>query len=208
MYSKFLAIDSEKQHRIINAALDEFAKKGYNAASTNEIVKASGISKGLLFHYFRNKKYLFLFLYDYCINETLKEFYEYMDMKERDFFKKLKQVLFIKMELVTRHPDIFKFLEVAYMETSSEIKSELDEKNTSFMDNALATMFQDIDASKFKDDIDVSKIVNIVFWTFEGFTQQLMKQSKLCNSSLNYDEGFKEADVYLEILKSSFYKKS
>ena len=45
MYSKFLNLDKEKQDRIINAALKEFALKGYDNASTNEIVKSSEISK-------------------------------------------------------------------------------------------------------------------------------------------------------------------
>ena len=40
---------------MINAALKIFAKNGYAHASTDDIVKEAGISKGLLFHYFINK---------------------------------------------------------------------------------------------------------------------------------------------------------
>ena len=60
-----MSLSEEKQQRILNAALKEFAQKGYKNASTNQIVKEADISKGLLFHYFKNKKQLFLFLYDY-----------------------------------------------------------------------------------------------------------------------------------------------
>ena len=60
-------MEPEKRERIINAAINEFTKKGYRNASTNEIVKEAGISKGLIFHYFKNKKQLYLFLYDYLI---------------------------------------------------------------------------------------------------------------------------------------------
>lgn len=56
LFSKFLNLNPEKQDRILNAALKEFAQKGYQNASTNEIVKEAGISKGLLFHYFNNKR--------------------------------------------------------------------------------------------------------------------------------------------------------
>ena len=60
MFSKFLNLD-EKQDRILNAAIKEFAQKGYDSASTNEIVKEAGISKGLLFHYFKIKSSYFSF---------------------------------------------------------------------------------------------------------------------------------------------------
>lgn len=61
MVSKFLNLDSEKQNRILNAAINEFAEKGYENASTNEIVKDAGISKGLLFHYFKIRSNYFYF---------------------------------------------------------------------------------------------------------------------------------------------------
>ncbi len=54
-----------KAGRYHQCALMEFAVKGYDLASTNEMVKAAGISKGALFHYFASKKDLFLFLCDY-----------------------------------------------------------------------------------------------------------------------------------------------
>ena len=63
---KFFSLKPEKRERIINAALKEFAKNGYDKASTNEIVKESGISKGSLFNYFISKKELYLFLLDYA----------------------------------------------------------------------------------------------------------------------------------------------
>ena len=45
-------LKKEKQDRMINAALKVFAMNGYQKASTDDIVKEAGISKGLLFHYF------------------------------------------------------------------------------------------------------------------------------------------------------------
>ena len=48
--SKFFDLKKEKQDRMINAALQVFAAQGYLHASTDQIVKEAGISKGLLFH--------------------------------------------------------------------------------------------------------------------------------------------------------------
>jgi len=86
MYDKFLSLEPDKQEKIINAAMKEFAEKGYTQASTNEIVREAGISKGLLFHYFSNKKQLFFFLHDYALEIATDKFYDGFDPDENDFF--------------------------------------------------------------------------------------------------------------------------
>ena len=48
--SEFLHHDDARKSRILEAALVEFADKGYKKASTNTIVRETGVSKGLLFH--------------------------------------------------------------------------------------------------------------------------------------------------------------
>ncbi|MFQ7003438.1 MAG: TetR/AcrR family transcriptional regulator [Ruthenibacterium lactatiformans] len=61
---------SEKQARITNAALEVFARNDYKHASTDDIAAKAGISKGLLFYYFRNKQSLYLYLYDYALEQV------------------------------------------------------------------------------------------------------------------------------------------
>ncbi|MHA7059901.1 TetR/AcrR family transcriptional regulator [Aquimarina sp. M1] len=47
---------TEKQEKIINAALTLFAKEGYTATSTNKVAKLAGASEGLIFRHFKNKE--------------------------------------------------------------------------------------------------------------------------------------------------------
>lgn len=47
---------TEKQQHIVNAALDLFTQNGYAATSTAKIAKAAGVSEGLIFRHFKNKK--------------------------------------------------------------------------------------------------------------------------------------------------------
>lgn len=51
--------------RILKAAEETFAEKGYDAASVSEIAKRAGISKTQIFYYFENKKDL--------LNELIKD---------------------------------------------------------------------------------------------------------------------------------------
>lgn len=47
---------TDKQERILRAALELFANEGYNASSTSKIAKKAGVSEGLIFRHFGNKK--------------------------------------------------------------------------------------------------------------------------------------------------------
>lgn len=207
MFSKFHNLDKEKQDRIVNAAMKEFAQKGYDNASTNEMVKAAGISKGLLFHYFQNKKQLFLFLYDYFIEVLTEEFYKKIDLSEPDFFQRIQQTSLVKLDVLKVYPDVMKFLEVAYMEESAEVKAELDNRKREFTEINFNKIYKGIDLSKFKDDLDIQKALKIVIWTFEKLGEEAMYKAKLSGSrEVDYDQVFKESEEYIELLKRSFYK--
>jgi AcrR family transcriptional regulator len=52
------------RERILAGALDVFARKGYHRAIVDDIVRASGTSKGAVYHHFPNKEALFLALVD------------------------------------------------------------------------------------------------------------------------------------------------
>lgn len=66
----FLNLESKKQQRIVEAAVDEFAGKGYARASMNVVVERAGISKGALFKYFQSKSGLFTFVYRMAFNQV------------------------------------------------------------------------------------------------------------------------------------------
>ncbi len=55
-YAKGLA----KREEILDAALDEFARRGYDRTSMREIARLTGLSQAGLLHYFSTKEELFL----------------------------------------------------------------------------------------------------------------------------------------------------
>jgi TetR/AcrR family transcriptional regulator len=207
MFSKFLSLDLEKQDRIINAAIKEFAQKGYDSASTNEIVKEAGISKGLLFHYFQSKKQLFFFLFDYCYKLVADEFYKKVDLTERDFFKRIRQAVHIKMDLQSKYPEILTFIQEAFMQDSPEIKVEFDKKKQELNAINIGIIYDGIDLSKFREDVDPQKILKIISWTFEKMSdEELLKAKMIPGHKIDYDKVFLEAEEYFEVFIKCFYK--
>lgn len=206
IFTKFLSLKPEKQERIINAAIKEFAKKGYKNTATDDITKEANISKGALFHYFNSKKDLFLFLYDHTLEILMNEFFGKIDLDEKDILKRLRQVLLIECMLVNKYPDMLDFVKVANFEESDEVKNDMESRNKEYLINGYSQVLNNFDTSKFKEGINIKRALDVIIWTMEGFSakqKERIKQNPITN--LNFDEILSEMDIYFELLKDSFY---
>ena len=61
----FFNLDSEKQQRITDAALNEFALRSYEEANISNIIKDAKIPRGSFYQYFENKLDLYKYVFDY-----------------------------------------------------------------------------------------------------------------------------------------------
>ena len=59
----------ERRGAILQAALDVFARRGYHAASIDEIAQAAGISKALIYEHFPSKRELHVSLLEAEVGE-------------------------------------------------------------------------------------------------------------------------------------------
>lgn len=206
MKDKFIALDHEKRDKMINASMAEFALRGYDKASTNEIVKEAGISKGLLFHYFRSKKELFLFLFDYGAEVLVHDFFDRINLEERDFFKKLREVLMVKLELFRRYPDLTQFMQQAYMETSPEIKRDIELRSSKMLALNTQQLFENVDASLLKPGVELTEALHIIVWSMEGMANEELKKCKFFNCSLDYAQLFQRSYQLLDSFERLFKK--
>ena len=54
------------RQRILEAALEEFSHRGYEAASLSNVCVEKGISKGIIYHHFKDKEELYLLCVERC----------------------------------------------------------------------------------------------------------------------------------------------
>jgi AcrR family transcriptional regulator len=59
---RFARLPPEQQQAILQAALDEFAARGFHDASLNQVIEAAGISKGSMYYYFDGKEDLYAYV--------------------------------------------------------------------------------------------------------------------------------------------------
>lgn len=188
MNAKFLALEVSKRERIINAGCHEFYKWGYKA-SMQVIADEAGISKSLLFHYFKNKKEFFLYLYAYAV-DTIMGFDPCLE--ETDLFVILHKMTRGKCELLRRHPLMSKFLIKSGEIQDEAIVYDINQFREKLATDYLGELIGRIDQSKFKEGIDVNKLVDMIVWSGEGLARR--KTVKAIN------------DEVIEALESGFFE--
>ena len=207
MFEKLLNLEPNRREEIINAALKEFATKGFDDASTNVIAKEAGTSKSLMFHYVNNKRDFFLFLYDYCLDIIKKEYFDLVDLSEKDIFERLRQAYLLKVKVLKKHPWIFDFTKVAVFTDSEAVNNELNEIKKKLKENSLQKFYEDIDISKFRDNLDVEKSKQLIYWAIGGYANQILEEMRNNkNYNVDYEKIGIEFDGYLNELRKSFYK--
>jgi AcrR family transcriptional regulator len=60
--SRFSRLPPEQQRRIVDAAVEEFARHGFHDASLNRVIETAGISKGSMYYYFDGKEDLYAYV--------------------------------------------------------------------------------------------------------------------------------------------------
>lgn len=207
MKDKFKDIDvnNEKVNRIINCALEEFSKNKFEKASTNNIVKAANVSRGLLYHYFEDKQELFNFLTKFSITELVKIFNEEFDWEEADLLNRIRQSVRIKFEVFERYPYMMEFYIKTFDKKSiNDIKNGLLRLNPEISNLQNKFYTDNIDLSKFKDDVDIEKAINVIRWTIQKYSEEY--QDKVRCGNINWEILFEEIDMYIDFLRKTFYK--
>ncbi|WP_207640692.1 TetR/AcrR family transcriptional regulator [Alkaliphilus transvaalensis] len=204
-------MDQEKQKRILEAAYGEFADHGFKNASTNRIVKAAGIGKGMLFYYFKSKTDLYKYLIEYGIDFVINEYFSLLNDSEGDFIERYKQAAKVKLRAYIIHPYIFNFFGTLYINLEAGISKEFSEQlmNRLMEVRSLgySKIFSNIDTSLFREDLPAEKVIKMIHWLIEGYEKELTNQLKGQKlSAMNFDPYWEDFFNYLDTLKLVFYK--
>jgi len=193
MNKKLLDLDPLRRDAILNAALKEFVKKGYDNASTNVIAKEAGISKALMFHYVTNKQELYLCINDYFTTLLDKEYFMKMDFTNTDIFNRLRQSFLLQIDLIKHYPWIFEFSSLS------------DNKQLS----CHIRIFEMIDVSKFRAGLNIEMCKQFILWSNIGFTNEILDDIKNPETSdPDYNRIVLTIDQYLDELRKIFYTSS
>ena len=176
MNDKFFALPKEKQNRIINAGFRVFSRNSYKKSPVQEIATEAGISKSLLFFYFRNKKELYLYLWQRVEELVLETLNNSGISKSKDIFDMMYQSLRIKVTLLKDYPDIMNFSVKAYYEDDPDIRDDIRKRVNPYTNLATNKRMPPLDPTDFKEGLDLNKMYREIYMASEGYLWQVSQQ--------------------------------
>lgn len=176
MNDKFFALPKEKQNRIINAGFRVFSRNSYKKSPVQEIAQEAGISKSLLFFYFRNKKELYLYLWQRVEELVLETLNNSGISKSKDIFDMMYQSLRIKVTLLKDYPDIMNFSVKAYYEDDPNIRDDIRKRVNPYTNLATNKRMPPLDPADFKEGLDLNKMYREIYMASEGYLWQVSQQ--------------------------------
>lgn len=179
MNDKFFALPDEKQQTIINAGYRVFARNSYKNSPMSEIAAAAGISKSLLFHYFHNKKELYLFLWDKCTRFTIDYLSRYRCYEQKDLFESMLRGMQAKLEIMRLYPDLGLFAVRAFYEDDPQIKPAILESCRQYFDFKAGKVLLNLDPEQFVPGLDIAMMYREMYWASEGYLWEMMQRENI-----------------------------
>jgi AcrR family transcriptional regulator len=104
MRKAFEKLSEDRQTRILDAAAEAFARKGYYQANIAEICRKAAISNGALYNYFKNKEALYTAVFTRT-SDLIAAAYQYWSQQQGAFFSILEAGLCEVIPFSREHRD-------------------------------------------------------------------------------------------------------
>jgi len=183
-----------KYDKIIEAAVDIFAQKGFHETTMKEIADAAGVGKGTIYIHFKNKDHLFSEILDNGIDNLA----QYVENEINNIVspgEKLKRAIKAQLEYFSKHEDfcLFLFREVwGYRQDLKDKIIKLHNKHTVIIKEIIA---EGIENGVFNMDDENTVSASIVGMIYGAAVHWFM-----------FSETFPLEKVYSDIVNTIFEK--
>jgi TetR/AcrR family transcriptional regulator len=161
----------------------------------------------MLFYYFKSKKELYYFIVDYGIDYIQTEYLDQIDDTITDFIQRYKAMSQLKIEAYSKNPEVFNFFGTLYMNSDMIYSGELEQKLLETRKSGYQKLFDNIDKTLFREDIDPDEGIRLVRYSMDGYEKELLSalQGKKL-STLNMDPYWEDFYRFLDLLEKILYK--
>ena len=176
MNEKFFSLPQEKQQAMINAGYRVFSRNSYKNSPMSEIADEAGISKSLLFHYFRNKKELYLFLWNKCAETTVEYLTRYDCYGQKKLFDSMERGMKAKMQIIRLYPDMGNFTIRAFYENDPQISAAIQESYHKYFNLKAEKTRLNLDPEQFIPGLDVAMMYREMYLASEGYLWEMVQR--------------------------------
>lgn len=178
MNAAFLECSIEKQKQILDAGLHLFARFGYKKASTEEIARTAGISKGLLFYYFKNKQHYYEAVYHYATKLVQNSVTPPPVEGKVEFYAWIEQIISEKCKVFVENPDLMHFLASTRVSKEPFIQQLMEADAQLLSQQTMAHPLRGVDISRFRDEQEAVEVMEMLILMLDGYLNSLAKAAQ------------------------------
>ncbi len=198
----------DKKKLLLDVALEHFAAFGYEKASTNQMIRQAGISKGILFHYFSSKKQL----YAAALDRALEKIAAYRKAEpsddSSDLFESIINTGYRKIYFYLQEPDTYKLLVGAFSEPVPYDVKDVIAERMQRMKEQMSIRPEQVDLSRIRAGVNPALAFDLATNVVTLLSNRFIERNKeRPDRGLARMESFlDELRQYLEMLESGIYQ--
>ena len=173
------------RHRILEAAREEFSKKGYEGASLNTVCSEKGISKGIIYHYFKDKDELYLLCVKECFDALTEALSQTAAALTGSAKEKLQSYFSARLRFFAEHPQYLGIFADAAFNPPPRLNEEIAALRQSFDRLTISVLTGLLEGENLRRGLSVSFIVED-FRTYMDFFNMRFRTD--CGKELPMDE--------------------
>ena len=166
---KNAAANEVRRHQILDAAIEVLLKQGFSGSSMNDFIRASGLSKGGVYHHFKSKEDLLMGVVNRYFEHYMAEVTA-VDMSSESAYVQLKHMLTGHQELLNQMGDLTQLLMDFYSQAAHipRIQEQFRIQYVAFQEYVAGIIQQGIDQGEFKPTTSPLAIASGVIGVFDG----------------------------------------
>lgn len=161
-----------RRSQIKEAAINLFSQKGYDQATMDDLVLEAGISKSLIYWYWKNKSALLAELVDTCMTTYTNLLQSFVASTE-PYPQKINRLVWEFTETFKQNDRLNKLVHFCSLHHPKKPDENFGEQVNGYYQEVLSLLeellTQGIEASAIKPDLDVKALALLLLTTVEGF---------------------------------------
>lgn len=144
--------------KILQVALNEFANYSYEKSSINRICTEGNISKGVMYHHFKDKDELYLLCIGYCY-EVMVDYYR-AKLKDEDAWEnEIKRFFEVRYHFFKENPILQKIFFNTLFKAPEHLKEEIKKISKSLDDLNYEFSLKILNKIKLRDNLTTEEII-------------------------------------------------
>ena len=161
----------DKRRRIIDAAVDVFAEKGFGLSRVSDIARKAGVADGTIYLYFKNKEDILVSIFEEKMEGILEGLRTTLNRVD-DPRDKLRSFATFHFDQLRKNPAVAEVLQAEMRLSNKFLKEYRPEKLWRYLDEFQQILEDGAHKGIFREDLDPS----LSKWAFFGALDQLGMQ--------------------------------